>query len=76
MNSRCLYDQTKDSKYLDRADTAAQWAESLNQNLPEVHVALGAIDEALRRLGLAYLQADKGEQGIDALSEATKVNPY
>ncbi len=33
-------------------------------------------DEALVRLGLAYLQADKQTEGIDALIKATKVNEY
>ena len=72
-----LYDNTKDAAYLEKAENAAQRAESLNPNLPEVHVALGTIDryrgrteESLAELQRALRLAPQSDEALRSLGKA------
>lgn len=72
-----LYDQTKDSKYLDQADAAAERAKLLNPELLEAHVAMGAIDryrgrteESLGELQLAQKMAPHSDEALRNLGRA------
>lgn len=72
-----IYDQVKDAAWLDKADAAAQRAESLNENLPEVHVILGSIDrsrgrteEALAELQRALKLAPQSDEALRRLGLA------
>jgi tetratricopeptide (TPR) repeat protein len=72
-----LYDQTKDTKYLDQADAAAERAKLLNPELLEAHVAMGAIDryrgrteESLGELQLAQKMAPHSDEALRNLGRA------
>ncbi len=60
-----MYKETKDSKWADRALSAGQQAATLNDSLPEVHVALGSI----------YSQTGKQTEAIAELQRATALAP-
>jgi serine/threonine-protein kinase len=60
-----MYNSTKDSSWSDRALNAAQQAQRLNDNLPEVHSSLGGI----------YITTGKTAQGIAELRRALELAP-
>jgi serine/threonine protein kinase/tetratricopeptide (TPR) repeat protein/TolB-like protein len=55
-----MYNQTKDSIWVDEATQAATQAQQLNSNLPEVYIALGNV----------YTATGKNTQAIDVLRRA------
>ncbi len=72
-----LYSQTNDSVWTTRALGAAQHAESLNPNLPEVHFSLGSIytaigrtNEAIAQLKEALKLAPNSDDGLRRLGSA------
>lgn len=76
-----LYEQTKDSRWTTQALGAAQTAESLNPNLPEVHFALGSIftvtgrtAEAIVELNQALQLAPNSDEGLRRLGTAYMKN--
>ena len=60
-----IYRDSKDSLYAQKALVAAQKAEGLNPNLPEVHQALGSV----------YNATGKSAQAVDELQQALKLAP-
>jgi len=60
-----LYRDSKDPLYAQKALAAAQKAESLNPNLPEVHQALGSV----------YNATGKSAEAVDELKSALKLAP-
>jgi serine/threonine protein kinase/tetratricopeptide (TPR) repeat protein len=60
-----LYRDSKDSLYAEKALAAAQKAESLNPNLPEVHQALGSV----------YNATGKSAEAVDELKQALALAP-
>ncbi len=60
-----MYKETKDAKWADRALSAGQQAATLNDQLPEVHVALGSI----------YSQTGKQEGAVAELQRAVALAP-
>jgi serine/threonine protein kinase/tetratricopeptide (TPR) repeat protein len=60
-----LYRDSKDALYAEKALTAAQKAEGLNPNLPEVHQALGSVFNA----------TGKSAEAVDELKQALKLAP-
>src|SRR5262249_7129579 len=77
--SVATYDATKDSKWTADALNAAQQAESLNPNLPEVHFSLGTIytdtgktGAAIVELNRAIEQAPNSDEGYRRLGLAYK----
>jgi tetratricopeptide (TPR) repeat protein len=60
-----MYDVTKDSSWTEKALTAAQAAEGINPNLPEVHTSLGSI----------YTATGKTQQAISELQQALDLVP-
>src|SRR5262249_39385366 len=72
-----MYDSTKDSVWSQRALGAAQKAERLNDNLPEVHFALGGIyvtigktAEAIAELKRSLELAPNSDEGYRRLGAA------
>ena len=63
--NRAMYQETKDVSWANKALGAAQHAESLNDSLPEVHLALGN----------AYRVAGKTEQAIAEFERVKKLSP-
>lgn len=59
---RRLWDQTKDPVWTQRALGAAQQAQSLNDNLPEVHFTLGSIYTATGRTAEAIAELQRALQ--------------
>jgi tetratricopeptide (TPR) repeat protein/predicted Ser/Thr protein kinase len=75
--SLAMYDATKDQKWTAEALNAAQQADSLNTNLPEVHFSLGTIytitgktNLAIGELQLALEQAPNSDEGYRRLGMA------
>ena len=60
-----MYKDNKDTLYAQRAVIAAQQAERLNGNLPEVHLALGSV----------YNATGKNAQAIEELNRALQLTP-
>jgi len=60
-----LYRDSKDSLYAQKALAAAQKAETLNPNLPEVHQALGSV----------YNATGRSAEAVDELRQALKLAP-
>jgi tetratricopeptide (TPR) repeat protein/TolB-like protein len=74
---RRMYDQTKDAVWTQRALGAAQQAQSLNDNLPEVHFTLGSIytttgrtAEAIAELQRALQLAPNSDEALRRLGTA------
>jgi eukaryotic-like serine/threonine-protein kinase len=63
--SRLLYFETKDSMWADKASLAAQQAERLSSNIPEVHLSLGSV----------YSMTGKNAQAITELKRALELAP-
>jgi len=63
--NRAMYQETKDVSWANKALGAAQHADSLNDSLPEVHLALGN----------AYRDAGKTEQAIAEFERVKKLSP-
>ena len=63
--SMFLYDQTKETSWSQKALSAAQEAQQLNPNLPEVHWALGSV----------YQQTGKTEESIAEMKQALELAP-
>ncbi|HLG95036.1 MAG TPA: tetratricopeptide repeat protein [Bryobacteraceae bacterium] len=59
---RRMWDQTKDAVWTQRALGAAQQAQSLNDNLPEVHFTLGSIYTATGRTAEAVAELQRALQ--------------
>ena len=75
--SRALYGQTKDSIWAQKANLAAQQAERLASNLPEVHLSLGSVysmtgknAQAILELKRALELAPNSDEGYRQLGEA------
>jgi tetratricopeptide (TPR) repeat protein/TolB-like protein len=62
---RRMWDQTKDAVWTQRALGAAQQAQSLNDNLPEVHFTLGSI----------YTATGRNAEAIEELRRALQLAP-
>jgi serine/threonine protein kinase/tetratricopeptide (TPR) repeat protein/TolB-like protein len=60
-----LYDMKKESVWSQKALSAAQQAQQLNPNLPEVHWALGSV----------YLETGKSEDSIAEMKQALELAP-
>lgn len=60
-----MYDKQKDRVWVQQALTAAQQAQQLNSNLPEVYIALGNV----------YSATGKEAEAIDVLKRAIKLAP-
>ncbi len=74
---RRMWDQTKDAVWTQRALGAAQQAQSLNDNLPEVHFTLGSIytttgrtSEAIAELQRALQLAPNSDEALRRLGTA------
>ncbi len=75
--SMILWDRTKDRKWVDGAVHAAEQAERLNSNLPEVHNSLGTAytatgkkEEAISELKLALDKAPNSDETLRRLGKA------
>jgi eukaryotic-like serine/threonine-protein kinase len=64
-SSLLMYHETKESIWAQKATLAAQQAEQLSQNLPEVHLALGSV----------YSSTGKNAEAIAELKEALVLAP-
>jgi tetratricopeptide (TPR) repeat protein/predicted Ser/Thr protein kinase len=60
-----MYGETKDSVWADKATLAAQQAERLSNNLPEVHLSLGSV----------YATTGKNTQAVAELKRALELAP-
>jgi serine/threonine protein kinase/tetratricopeptide (TPR) repeat protein len=60
-----MYGETKDSVWADKATLAAQQAERLSNNLPEVHLSLGSV----------YAATGKNTQAVAELKRALELAP-
>ncbi|HZR56135.1 MAG TPA: protein kinase [Terriglobales bacterium] len=76
-----LYDDTKDSLYAEKALSSAQKSESLNANLPEVHLSLGSVynatgrtTEAIAELKRALALAPNSDDAYRRLGDAYKAS--
>ena len=63
--SMSLYDQTKEASWVQKALSAAQEAQQLNPDLPEVHWALGSV----------YLKTGKTEESVAEMKQALELAP-
>lgn len=63
--NRLMYRETKDASWASKALGAAQHAESLNESLPEVHLALGNV----------YRDTGKNEDAIAEFERVKKLSP-
>jgi len=63
--SMSLYHETKETSWSQKALSAAQEAQQLNQNLPEVHWALGSV----------YLNTGKTEEAVAEMKQAMDLAP-
>jgi len=69
---RRMWDQTKDAVWTQRALGAAQQAQSLNDNLPEVHFTLGSIYTATGRTAEAIAELQRALQLAPNSDEALR----
>jgi len=69
---RRMFDQTKDAVWTQRALGAAQQAQSLNDNLPEVHFTLGSIYTATGRTTEAIAELQRALQLAPNSDEALR----
>jgi tetratricopeptide (TPR) repeat protein/TolB-like protein len=69
---RRMWDQTKDPVWTQRALGAAQQAQSLNDNLPEVHFTLGSIYTATGRTAEAIAELQRALQLAPNSDEALR----
>ena len=69
---RRMYDQTKDAVWTQRALGAAQQAQSLNDNLPEVHFTLGSIYTTTGRTAEAIAELQRSLQLAPNSDEALR----
>lgn len=60
--SRYLYELTKDGIWINRAQGAANHAQQLNDNLPEVHFALGSVYNATGKTAQAIAELNRAIQ--------------
>src|SRR5579883_967964 len=67
-----MWDKTKDSGWTQKALGAAQQAEALNDNLPEVHFVLGSLDTATGATGQAIAELQRALQLAPNSDEALR----